>query len=365
LSDPIISTIVARDSASLPCRRSGRWFLASGIIETTGGVARYRRADENRNLPVSTEITGYAVSALAWLSRVTGDPEYNAAVRHSARFLTGQAWDRALDVLPFECSPGSPSYFFDCGIVVRGLLAAWRLTGEAETREVAERCGRSMARDFLAKDAIHPVIALPARTAVPYEKRWSREPGCYQLKSALAWRDLWVVTGAPEFEEWWRKALGMALATHRGFLTDYAPLQTMDRLHAYSYFLEALCAEPAMPEAREAVAWGIGRVAGLRREIAPLFARSDVYGQLLRVRLLADSLGMAPLDEAAAEEEASTIAGFQYDDHDRSLDGGYCFGTRDGKRMPFVNPVSTAFCMQALDWWGHRFERRARLEDLI
>ena len=47
--------------------RTGEWFLGSGIQQTNGGVARYYLVDSRRNLPVSTEITGYAVSALVYL----------------------------------------------------------------------------------------------------------------------------------------------------------------------------------------------------------------------------------------------------------------------------------------------------------
>ena len=51
--------------------------------------------------------------------------------------------------------------------------------------------------------------------------------------------------------------------------------------------------------------------AQLLREIAPAFERSDVNAQLLRVRLIAHHLGMVPLDEQAAREEASRAASFQ------------------------------------------------------
>ena len=43
--------------------RAGLWLLQSGIQEAGGGVARYYLADKRENRAVSTEITGYAVSA--------------------------------------------------------------------------------------------------------------------------------------------------------------------------------------------------------------------------------------------------------------------------------------------------------------
>jgi len=121
----------------------------------------------------------------------------------------------------------------------------------------------------------------------------------------------------------------------------------MDRLHAYCYYMEALLAERS-----PRLAAAIPRTASYLRDLAPEFARSDVYAQLLRVRLYANSLGIVPLDRAAAEEEAAAAASFQYDaPSDPVLRGGFCFGRRAGAQLPFANPVSTGFCLQALDMW--------------
>ena len=73
------------------------------------------------------------------------------------------------------------------------------------------------------------------------------------------------------------------------------------------------------------------------------------------MRLFADASGIVPLDRDAAAEEAAAAAGFQYSTPDPRLDGGYCFGRRAGEMLPYVNPVSTGFCLQALDMWDqHR-----------
>ena len=331
-------------------RRAGCWFLESGIQNPeNGGVARYYLNAESRPLAVSTEITGYAASTLAYLYKRTGEPIYLERAALTARFLTiAPAWNAALETHPFELADGSPGYFFDCGIVVRGLLAVWRITGEKRLLDVALAAGRSMARDYLTPTAIHPVISLPARQPWPYEQRWSREPGCFQLKSALAWRNLAHVAGGDStLALYWRQALAQALESDPHFLPGVGErLKVMDRLHAYLYYMEALLAERS-----PLLAAAIARTAEYLHSLAPEFARSDVYAQLLRVRLYADSLGIVALDRAAASEEAAAIAAFQYSNTDPRLDGGYCFGRRDGELLPFVNPVSTGFCLQALDMW--------------
>lgn len=324
---------------------AGCWFLHSGIQERDGGVARYYRSDSATNAPVSTEITGYAASALVYLHSRTGKQEYLDAAVHAARYLTDRAWDSAASTFPFE--PGSDrAYFFDIGIIVRGLLAVWRATGEEEFRTRAQEATLSLAFDFLGDGSFHPVISLPDKQPLPEEPRWSRKPGCYQLKSALAWREI----GDPHARQLFDAAVAVAIASHDKFLEEEKDREKlMDRLHAYCYFLEALL---FTGDNGEALASGIARVGRLLREIAPSFERSDVNAQLLRVRLVAHHLSVVPLDENAAREEASHIAAFQaLDATDVRLRGGFWFGRKGEQLLPFSNPVSTAFCLQALALW--------------
>ena len=322
--------------------------MHSGIQERDGGVARFYRSDSATNAAVSTEITGYAVSTLVYLHSRTGRQEYLDAAARAARYLSRQAWDSDASTFPFE--PGSDrAYFFDIGIIVRGLLSVWRATGEEEFRERAQEAALSLGFDFLGDGFFHPVISLPDKQPLPEEPRWSRKPGCYQLKSALAWREI----GDPHAAQMFDAAVDFALANHEQFLQQESDREKlMDRLHAYCYFLEALLFAAARTDAADALTSGIARVAQLLQEIAPVFERSDVNAQLLRVRLIAHHLGVVSLDEAAAREEASRTASFQaVDASDPRIRGGFWFGRKRSQILPFSNPVSTAFSMQALALW--------------
>ena len=147
-------------SPQLP--RTGEWFLHSGIQHVDGGVARYYLADACRNLPASTEITGYSASTLVYLHSVTKDARYLDGAIAAARFLAC-AWDPASQTMPFEIEPAAFAYFFDCGIVVRGLLSVWRATGEREFLDLAVDVGESMARDFASPTGdFYLILALPA-----------------------------------------------------------------------------------------------------------------------------------------------------------------------------------------------------------
>lgn len=336
---------------------AGCWFLRSGIQDPSGGVARYYRSDTGQNLAVSNEITGYAASTFAYLYSITGDVAHRDGAIRAARFLARQAWDPAASALPFE--PGSNrAYFFDTGIIVRGLLAVWRCCGEDEFLDRAREAALSLAFDFLGDGVYHPIIALPDKQPLPYEPRWSRSPGCYQLKSALAWHDIAQATGDQHAEKLYQSMLAASLQTHESFL-DAEPDtgKTMDRLHAYCYFLEGLLPAADRAGVRVELANGLARASALRREIAPIFERSDVAAQLLRVRLIAHHLIGIALEETEALDEATRAASFQApaDHSDVRLRGGFFFGCRHGEMLPFSNPVSTAFCTQALQLWSqHR-----------
>jgi hypothetical protein len=349
--------------------RAAAWLLESGIQEPSGGVARYYRSDTQQPRAASTEITGYAVSFLVYLYRATGAAGCLEAALRAGRYLTRVAWNPTLRTMPFECrGQGGLAYFFDLGIIARGLLSLWRATGEPEFLETAVGCARSMEDDFRGASGHHPVLALPGKHPLDGDGRWSRHPGCYQAKAAMAWLEAAEAGAGDRFRELYDEELGRHLAAHVAFLDqEQDPERLMDRLHAYCYFLEALLPRAVEAGPSRALRIGIERVGRLLREIRPVFERSDVCAQLLRVRLCASAAGVLPLDAAEAECEASALRSFQLDDPDRRIAGGFCFGRRAGVLTPFVNPVSTSFAVQALRMWAEHLGGRFHLEtrDLI
>lgn len=292
------------------------------------------------NRPVSTEISGYAASALAWLFRMTGDEVYLSAAKNTAAFLLG-TWDRNLRMFPFEWPSPSPqcehrAYFFDTGIIIRGLLAVWRETADDRWLEAARSAAHGMMENFRAENDYHPILTLPEKTPLPRAKRWSRSPGCYQLKAAMAWWDVAEITGDSALREAYLAMLESALKTHACFLREAADrYDAMDRMHAYAYFLEGLLPVIDRPECRQAHAHGLESMQRVIDEVDPVFVRSDVYAQWLRAGSTSADVG-------------EKLAAFQAVSDDPRINGGFWFGRRDGKVSPQVNPVSTVFAMQAL-----------------
>ena len=339
---------------ALSIARAAHWFLESGIQDPSGGVGRFYQSEIQQNKPVSTEITGYTASTLIYLFNITGDHAFLDRARQTARFLLDHAWNPALQTFPFEYpSPSAVSnhraYFFDCGIIIRGLMAVWHQTREDQILETAHAASRGMIADFKAGPDYHPILELPSKTPLPRTAHWSRSSGCYQLKSALAWYDVAEQTGDSALRNAYLEMLQTALSTYPSFLPATTPHQTMDRLHACSYFLEALIPVLHRPDCAAACADALAAVARNLHQIAPTFARSDVYAQLLRARI--NCAAIVPMDHEAAAREATALQQFQATSDDPRIDGGYFFGRRDGILSPHVNPVSTAFALQAIEMW--------------
>ena len=350
--------------------RAGLWFLSSGIQEPSGGVARYYKSEEKANAPLSTEITGYAVSAFLELYGRTKGPEYLEAAERAGDYLIGTAWRPELNLFPYETASHGADlvYFFDTGIIIRGLLRLWRVTGRGEFLEISKRAGRAMAQMFEAERGYYCIVRLPERSPLPVEPWWSRTPGCFHLKAALAWRELAELTGEAVFAEHYQRQLAFSLEVWRELLAvETDSERVMDRLHPLCYFLEGLLPVLDREEARAAMREGI-EVCGRRlREIAPRFVRSDVYAQLLRARLFAEAAGVLPLDVPAAREEFERLEEFQDETETARWSGGFWFGRKAGAVMPFSNPVSTAFGLQAAAYWHERKAGafRADWRDLI
>ncbi len=330
-------------TASSTLHKAGRWLLESGIQSENGGVARYYRKDLGQNLPVSCEITGYALSAFCYLFELTGEEAYRNAAGRAAHFLTEIAWDPASSTMPFELEGGRRySYFFDCGIIARGLLWHWRLLREEKSLEVASSIGLSMERDFRSFSAFHPIIWLPCKSIEPYTTWWSRMPGAFQLKSALAWLDLAGETGREEFRGFYEEMLAFALRRYSETLDiETERPKLMDRLHPWAYFLEGL--HPVHERSDVMPIWtgALERGQLLLEELESGFVRSDVCAQLLRIQLLQG--------KAASPAQLARLEAFQFDSGDRADNGGFGFGRRDGEMMPHTNPVSTVFALQALE----------------
>ncbi len=340
--------------------RAGEWFLRSGIQQPNGGVARYYRTDLERNHAVSTEITGYAASAFVYLHTITKDARYLDRAVAAARFLTRTAWDSASATMPFEIDPPALQLISS---IAASWFAAWSRSGASPPMGSSwtwrPRWANPMLRDFASADgSFHPILSLPdKRPLEPDAGRWSRSPGCYQLKAAMAWWDLLEATADEHFREPYERVLEYSLGACGDFLPGHAERpKVMDRLHAFLYFLEGLLPSAQEPRVAAAIRDGIPpRRASPARDCAGVRA-------LRRLRPVAAHAPLCrPGRRPAAGRRRRAIRGGKTGANSRPSGGGFYFGRKAGAWLPYVNPVSSAFALQALELWDECRTGKARV----
>ena len=157
------------------------------------------------------------------------------------------------------------------------------------------------------------------------------------------------------FQRGYESALEAALNNDREFLPgDAERLRVMDRLHAYSYFLEGLLPVLDRPECATAFRNGVDRAGRYLREIAPVIRAFGCLRAGASGPAAGDALGALPLDLSAARMRPSrrpvSKSTIKRSTHQRRIP----VRPQKGRKLPFANPVSTAFCVQALALWEDR-----------
>jgi hypothetical protein len=343
------------------CIHAGlRWLTRSGIQDESGGVARYYMADSREYKNISAGSTGSFISALLRLQWHQGEPPPGPALR-AGHFLIEHAFDNASDLFFYErgnsaTPPPALAYFFDCGIIIRGLLDLWSTTGDRAYLDHAERCGMALCGKMSIVDgSFFPLYDIAMHHPHSGSGVWSVEPGVYQLKVGLAFLELAEATGLGQFKATTESLRKWALKRQESFLRDETeePQLLMDRAHAYCYFLEGLLPEAALDrDCSQALQFGLLSVENLVEEIGGQFERCDVLAQMLRLRLYADIMGVMELSRGRADQEATRIAEFQMQSpDDPKIDGGFAFARRRGELVRHLNPATTAQAVQALQMW--------------
>ncbi len=341
------------------CYRAGlQWLAHSGIQAASGGLSRYYRGDTEEYKNISTEITAYGVQGYLQLP-MPGEPGLLSHALRAGQFLCYDAGDPEAGVFPFEVPrtgfpPSHLVYFFDCGIIIRGLIALWNATTDPMYLERAERCGATMLQRMSRVDGtFFAVLDLASGVPSANPEVWSLDADVYQLKVGLAFLELAELTSSGLFSRTAEGLLQWSLRRHEMFLPGCdAKDQVSDRIHAYCYFLEGLL--PFVEKQFEcalALQTSIARVESLIAETAAVLERCDCVAQLLRLRLIADYMGFVEIDLAAASREVERIAGFQLHTEDPRTNGTFSFGRRHGELVCHANPVSTIFALQALRMW--------------
>jgi hypothetical protein len=330
------------------------WLLNSGIqLESgpqRGGIAGWLDRDGRPEF-VYLEITGYYLTAMAWLSSgAAGSAENIETASKRARLAAG--WIAAafgngsapptrlyLSGRPIDWR-NKAVFSFDLAMAARGIASASNLMDWPECAQTLDEvCGR-LNRISPASDIMQSHEFVTGDTTMMPD-RWSTRPGPHHLKAAAA------VLRLPE------SVVGDDLAAAaqrtcdhwtRSFVNDAWPCE---ELHAVLYALEGMVLCPRVPGDLEAAERAFVRFMALQEpdgSLPPTVAggtvRSDVLAQALRMGLLLSSRGYLNEPQWSHKLDLLTDALLRF----IRSDGGVLFALD----QPMVNTWCAMFAHQAL-----------------
>ena len=324
-----------------------RWLLVSPIQLASGGVCLDYRAPEAELGSVTTESTAWYIQGLLGIGEHDDHRVQRAA--KAGRFLMETAFDLSTDLFinaPAE-EPGrrSQAEFLSCTAAIRALVALYRATGDSAYRECAARCARSMRVRLARVDgSFFPVYDVTGQAPV-----YDIEPDVEQLKAAAIWTVLADAASEREHMAPIEQLTAWAMRRYQITLTEGDEPAAAQR--RYALFLEGLLPAASIDFiAAQTLQSGLNRLEVAFDDTPALSRSPSVLARLLRLRLLADSLGIAELHYGRAREEAARLRAYQVQSTDPKVDGGFGMQPTD-ELEAVVDPESAIVALQALTMW--------------
>ncbi len=284
------------------CARIRDWLLTSNIqiregLEQ-GGVAGWLTSKEPPSFAY-TEMAGYFLTCLSFMQVAEENPDSRLSLRAQSAlsWLERKAGEGKIGVtrhylsIPQNDWRNQAVFAFDLSMVLRGLEAASRHLPVRHCQGVKEAVFQQLRRHCLPDFTLKPYYSLNG-DHIP--RRWSTQPGPYQMKIAAALR----IAESSTFPDW---AGNVSQSLEARW--DSIPLREVcsEDWHAFFYYLEGLVmlgeleSDPKRIEATYHLYKDFLRLLPIRPmtdfQVAEIFQRSDVLAQALRLACIFKSRG--------------------------------------------------------------------------
>lgn len=348
------------------------WHLASPIrvirpgTRANGAILHGLDSRKGEPLGVYTEITGYAISLLVFLSRIRSDAGHLEPAREAADYLIRiQSRGGAFPHLPDPSAPATPEtplFTFDTAVCATGLLRLFRAAGDGRYRDSSLAAGRWMLKMQAPDGSFFAQILENGSLVDPGGFYGDRS--CIHAKVAMALLDLHDATGAPEY-----RAAAMGVCDHTltlqsldgGFFSRPAGRYIFTHAHAYAcegllYAGTLLAERRYLDAARRGIEW----LARWQEPDGGWLANHSTSFLSPRRRIETAVLRPEPSDAAAQAARLFALAGPGHDVRRRAAidfllscqdPGGGFFHrrTRLGKSR-YLYTWCAQFAIQALAW---------------
>lgn len=321
------------------------WFFSSGIYildkgdPNYGAVYSFYDSKAKGHQLVYAEATGYTISLLKYLRSIRKEARFVDFTRASGDWLAALA-DRYNGIITMGMRDGAEiklAYPFDNGIVCKGLLDLYEMTGDNKYLEHAERMADWLVKKAIDKDgSVKPVFDTASETFTQDESLWYKVSGSFHSKITMSLLQLHSINKNDELRDAAMRVCEWALVQQKP--DGSFPINKRNKainLHTHCYTIETLLYAYAsqndsrfLEAAERATDWMIKvqnsdgslwiwyGAGGLN--VKPGYAIS----QFVRICLLMHSLHCKEGAIEAAKKAARFLLSMQSTDSDVRMNGG-------------------------------------------
>ena len=348
-----------------------RWLLHSGIQNARGKLKGSVNAWYTPRKGYSyaySEITGYWITTLLFLSNSKKDDSYVERAESAAEWLRGAAGSKGA----FMCRYTNPGGFlrhlctFDNGIILNALCNLYRKTEDEKYLAAACRCAEWIVSMQHRDGSFNAKYDVASKSYIE-ERHWSRMPGSYHCKVAIGMLNIFDLTNDERFMSCGKRICDWSMNLQKGdgnFITDGREETYM---HPHCYTIEGLAAAGEIlknksytDSAVRACEWMLKRGQLPSGGIAHNYnsrhfsncERTDSTAQALRISMLLNPSRKGR--KTQQEKMVNRLQEFQSQNEEQREEGGFIYGEHNGAILGDISAHGTMFALQALMLYTQR-----------
>lgn len=361
-----------------------KWLLDSGIQSEKGGFYAWQDMEDESHSYLYSEITGYGITTLCFLYKITKEDIFLKKARSAARWILRFAFDNTGAVLTRDYIKETVEHYsfergniysFDCAMVAFGMIRLYEITYEDEYIDCAEKIIKFLNSRMSGPDGLYyPVFDTKKNAAYEDPGKWSTQSGSFHCKLALCLCAFARIKKDERFIENAGRLIGSSLGNfyrEGRFITSVA--DNSSHLHPYSYALEGMLyyacksgRDDYLDTVKEAFDWiagyqqdkgGFPTIVLADGKIKVSYQRCDIQAQILRLSYFIKSgIDRERLIESFLEQQNIT----------RGYKGAFLFGAdMDGTVKYHSNAWCSMFALQALYLVSGRVDKDIVLDYLV
>lgn len=290
------------------------WLINSGIQSPEGGFYAWIDLDAQAPAFLYSEITGYAITTLLFLNRLSADPVLIQRAQKASGWLLqkalhpcggfkARAYQDDINADQLYSFNQENIFSFDTAMALYGLVNLYKQTKQEKLLAVCQKCADFLIDKMQNSDgSFNSIYSAKTNANINPGDKWSSQSGSFHAKIALGLVDLFEITNKVEYKNSAIKICEFALTKQDAsgrFITDNLTQTT--HLHPHSYTAEGLIyagaafkAQKFIDYAQKAINWmfkhvdknGLNDIYDPKTTKFSHFQRSDILAQALRLGLI-------------------------------------------------------------------------------